>query len=167
MKSTIKRTAQFELEVADVNKIISEYLQRTEGVAVKSIKRDSNGKVFVVGDLDESTPKQTRGLEEGKGANAGYSRRWTGFYESIGMIFDQLRKKKKNFISYNDLYEELLDLEDDNGKKLFIRDKKPIEKDRFRQYISKSQIQRQALNQANLRNVKVGRKNDADGLHIG
>lgn len=46
----------------------------------------------------------------------------------------------KYYISFDDLYNLLINVEDSKGNKKFIRNGLPIEKKRFKQYLSSSQL---------------------------
>lgn len=82
-------------------------------------------------------------------SNAGFTRRWTGFYGSARDIFDELRSKKKHSISFKEFYDRLLDYDDvKSGGKQFVKknpstgEMEAIEVTRVKQYLSPSQLKK-------------------------
>ena len=81
-------------------------------------------------------------------SNAGFVRKWTGFYGTAKDIFDEMREKKKHSLSFKDFYATLLTYDDiKSGGKLFVKPDAsgsmvPIEITRVKQYLSHSQLKK-------------------------
>lgn len=178
MKRNLTTTGSIELEPEDLvtaardylmaneDKLIlflKDYLKRTENVLVKKVERSGDRVVAIVeGYFDEgarrfSSESKTRGTKKALG---GHRKPFVGFYDHTLDIIEAQRKRKKTFISWEDLREELLSIADGKGKPKFEMDGEPIEMSRIKQYLAPSQIKRQK----NLRGVKVDKLKG--GLHI-
>jgi hypothetical protein len=180
MKATLKISGIIELSGEDLFGILKEYannnrkeltpiihnfIKEKYGYAPKNIQynKDNLDKVAVIIDstTDEgATPigKVTKSVE--KVSNEGFTRKWNGLYSAVGEVLETLRKRKKNFISWEDLHAELLDMESDNGKKkLFVigQDKLPMSVLKHR--MAPSQVVRQAKSTPALRGVMPDKKN--------
>lgn len=76
-----------------------------------------------------------------------FTRRWKGFYNSAKDIFDELRKKNKHAISFQEFYDRVLQVQDPAGGKRFIKKDEEgkqvkIEEWRVKQYTSPSQLKK-------------------------
>lgn len=170
MKFTQKTTGIAEITDKDLLPIIKDWMRDQHGYTVTKLERGKDKMVVhFVSESDggvKAFGKPTKDKIE-RASNEGFQRRWVGVYEAIGEILDSKRKHKKNFISWEDLYEELLAVEDGSGRPKFEKDGKRIEMERVKQYCSPSQIERQAMRklkdgtiagQKNLRGVKPDKK---------
>lgn len=77
-----------------------------------------------------------------KASNEGYSRKNKGFYSYVREIVDEKKAKSLTYLSFEDLYKILLEETDAKNNHVFIKDGKPIERWRMKQYLTPSQIQK-------------------------
>lgn len=168
MKATLKVQGQIELTEEDLLKVLRLIvLKRASDLfkAVTMVVKENSGYTptkiqhnddltKVVAIIDQNIDEGAKALgSEPKGtvereSNAGFVRRWTGFYGTAKDIFDELRQKKKHSISFKDFYDKLLDYDDiKTGGKLFVKPDgsgqlTPIEITRVKQYLSPSQLKK-------------------------
>lgn len=144
----------------EVTRIITQYLE-SKGMEVNKVQKDSD-LTKVVADViyGEGAKNIVPSAMSTQSANNVQNRRWLGFYETVSSLIDKHRKKKKTFISYKDLYEELIGVENSEGEKMFVKENEPIEFSRFRQYLSNSQMARQT----NMAGVEAKKKGGIAGL---
>lgn len=178
MKTTLKITGAYELDNKDIMAIlldtenrksltpmISQYIVKKYGYAPKSIQYPKDGLDRVVCIIDHEVdggakPLGTvRGEQSDKASTEGHTKVWRGLYEAIGEVIDAQRKRKKDFISWEDLRAELLEMETDRGQKLFIKDGQELPMGIIKHRMAPSQMVRQAKNQSNLRGIKQDKKN--------
>lgn len=159
-KTQMKTTATFRIEQKDLMPIIGEYLKNHFNVHVKKLQYEKFFDIIAIAEDEEGGAKEIGAVEKEekveRQTNEGFKRNWTGFYQAVREIIDYQSSKKKNFISYEDLYEELQSVPDERGKPRFVRNGVPIEMKRFKQYLSPSQISRQA----NMKGVKIDRNRE-------
>lgn len=136
----------------DLFKAVATVVKETYNYTPAKIQKDDElTKVVAIIDeiIDEGAkvlgrePKPTPDRE----SNAGFVRRWTGFYGAAKDIFDELRDKKKHSLTFNDFYKRLLDYDDvKSGGKLFVKPGPSgpvaIETTRVKQYLSPSQLKK-------------------------
>lgn len=171
MKASLKVTGIVELdesEVAQALKLV--VLKRANDLlsAVTEVIREKTGyiptKIQKDDDLNKIVAFIDHDVDQGGGAspigkgpkspinrssNAGFDRRWTGFYKTAKEIFDEERAKKKHSLSFMDFYNKLVDFDDvRTGGKLFTK-KNPvtgamesIEMTRVKQYLTPSQLKK-------------------------
>lgn len=180
MKETVKIQGQYELDKKDLHdillsyatrnreeltKIIIAYFQEVYGYTQVRLQYPADGLDKIVAIINSSKDEgakpigTVKTLTGDKASNKGFTRTWNGLYREVGDIIDVLRKRKKSFVSYEDLLAELLDLEDNKGKKLFVKDGQELPMPVLKQRLAESQVKRQAKSQPNLRGVKVDKKN--------
>lgn len=134
-----------------MRKIVDEWFQRHYGHPILALEYDKKSGNMVA--TVEYQPEQRSQSSETENS-------WPGLYAAIGEVIEAYRSKKKKFISYEALLTELQALEDNQGRKLFVKDsgaKLPMSILRHR--LAPSQIIRQAKGQASLKNVKNDRRN--------
>ena len=120
----------------ELSKMVTDYLTETKGVKVFKIQK-SDDLSKIVAEV-EFSPENA--LPERKDEPA-FRRKFNGFYSSVRAILEVLKtKKKKNYIEFEDLYKILLEQKDDNGDKLFVKDGQALAYEKFRQYLTESQI---------------------------
>ena len=164
MKTTLKTEGFVEFDREDLTKIIFGWVKNELGYSPTKLQwpKDGNKKVVVVIDSvtdqgakpigrDVPAPKQNSKYE-------GTTHKWEGLYGAIGEILDEQRKRKKSFISYTDLLAELHEMEDTQGKKMFVKGNDKLPMAILRHRLAPSQIVRQAKNQPNLRGVENSKK---------
>lgn len=173
MKATLKVEGFFELGAIDLlnilteklgnerTSVIIEYVKKKSGHTPKKIQyptdRAEDGKVVAIVDstTDEGvTPigKVVKEKSKPEEIDAG-DRKYYGLYENIGEVITEQRKRKKDFISWEDLHAEISDIEDQKGNKKFPGIPLEIIKHR----LAPSQIKRAAKTQPALRGVKSGK----------
>lgn len=171
MKASLKVTGVVELdetEVAQALKLV--VLKRATDIlsAVTAVVKEKTGYIPTKIQKDEDLSKIVAFIDQdvdqgggarpiGKGprspinrsSNAGFDRRWTGFYRTAKEVFDEEKAKKRHTLSFMDFYNKLLDFDDvRTGGKLFIKknhvtgEMEPIEMTRVKQYLSPSQLKK-------------------------
>lgn len=163
VKTTLKTTGFVEFDSTTLSTILTAWVKDNLGYNATKIQRSSDGKKIVavidsvvdggatpVGIVKE--PKKTTSYEGGR-------HRWEGFYSSVGEIIEEQKKRKKAFISYDDLLAELHDMENARGEKLFVKEGEALPMAILRHRLAPSQIKRQAKGQPNLRGVENDKKN--------
>src|SRR5688572_18998333 len=178
MKATFKGTIElsdqdlFEILREDtvarkaLTSLIMNYIKEKYGFEPKSIQYPAKGLQKIAVIIDSTTdggaiPIGKPLVKNGeRKSNAGFKRLWKGLYLSVGDVIADMRKRKKNFISFEDLHAELLDMQHPGkSTKMFVKTiegKKvelPIEV--LRQRCAPSQLPRQAERQPELKGVKV------------
>lgn len=141
-------------KVPDVIQAVSMLVEQKYQVTPKSIQKNEDlTKVTAIIDqvIDQGAQALGR-LPKGpidRESNAGFNRRWTGFYNTAKEIFDEERSRKKHSLSFMDFYNRLLDADDvRSGGKLFIKknpntgEMESIEMTRVKQYLSPSQLKK-------------------------
>lgn len=180
MKATLKISGTIELSNDDLfdilkdhalanrqalSPIISDHIFKKYGYRPVKIQYPKEGLERIAVIIDSTTDQGARPLGivkqtvTGKASNEGFTRTWTGLYSAVGEVLDTLRKRKKSFVSFDDLRAELLDMEDNKAKKLFVKNGEEIPMPVIKQRLAPSQIVRQSKSQPNLRGVKVDKKN--------
>lgn len=168
MKANLKVQGVIELRDEDLLKALRlVVLKRSEDLldAVSTVVKEAYGytptriqkdadltKVVAIIDqtIDEGAQRLGADLKPpvDRDSNAGFTRKWTGFYGTAKDIFNELRDKKKHSLSFNEFYNRLLDYDDiKSGGKLFVKPDKdgnmtPIEITRVKQYLSPSQLKK-------------------------
>ena len=117
-------------------------------VALFELTLDEGAKPF---GAPPKEPKKTTTYE-------GKSHKWEGLYAAVGEILDEQRKRKKTFISYDDLLAEMHEMEDNRGHKLFVKGDEQLPMAVLRHRLAPSQLVRQSRGQANLRGVENSKK---------
>lgn len=133
-----------EHDIEQLRQIFANYLKRTEGLNVVAIHQ-KDGKVILEIQSERTSASTSNG--------AAHKRPYAGFYPIVRKILDAQKKRGKNFISWEDLREELLQAKED-GKPKFVVNGKEIEMSRIKQYCSPSQLKRQP----NLKMIKPDKK---------
>jgi hypothetical protein len=134
--------AMKSLKSKELTKIISEYLKTKKGMQVIKVQKYNNLEKVVAEVKYDQGARLIKEETPERAAPENYSVRFTGFYDAIKEIIAELRAKKKNSISFEDLYKEIIEFEDSKGVKMFVKNGVPIEKWRFKQYLTKSQLAR-------------------------
>lgn len=188
MKATINFKGQFEFDFdkdlpailkeyfsvpdnrRELSLILNSYLMRVKGYMPKKIQYPKEGVDKIVAIVDTQIDEGAKPLGVHKNgvekvASTGFSRKWLGLYGAVGDILDSQRKRKKKFISFDDLLAELHGFEDEKGKKMFVKDGEELPMYVLKQRCAPSQIPRQAKGQPNLRGVVVDKKQG--GLKFG
>lgn len=171
MKITTKTTGVAEINRTELLDMIKFWMINNKGLTVTKVQYPEGfDKIVAIveGSVDQGAkplgapvkpPKETTTYK-------GTTHKWEGLYAAIGEILDEQRKRKKSFISYDDLLAELHEMEDNRGNKLFVKadgDRLPMAVLRHR--LAPSQIVRQAKGQPNLRSVTNSKKDK--GLKFG
>lgn len=174
VKTTLNTTGTMEINAASLNTIVMDWVKEEtarkfnlpdkDQVTVKlQWPKDGEKRVTALLELspiDEGAkpfgappkpPKKTTKYE-------GKRHKWEGLYSAIGEIIDEQRKRKKTFISYDDLLAELHEMEDGRGNKMFVKGGEELPMEIVRHRLAPSQIIRQAKNQPNLRGVENSKK---------
>lgn len=178
MKTTLRIQGAYELDNADIISIlkdpenrktltpmITNYIKSKYGYPPKSIQYPKDGLDRVVAIIDHEVDGGakpigiTKTTSGEKASTEGHTKVWKGLYEGIGEVIDSQRKRKKDFISWEDLRAELLEMETDRGVKMFVKNGEELPMSIIKHRMAPSQIVRQAKNQANLRGVKPDKKN--------
>jgi hypothetical protein len=185
MKTTLRTQGTVELSEKDLIEILKEdsagrktfasmiiaWLRDKHGLDAKSVQWP-NGDVNRIAVIVDSTTDggatpfgKPIGENGPRKSNAGFKRLWKGLYGAVGEVIIDMRKRKKNFISFEDLHAELLDMQHPGkSTKMFVKQiegKKhelPIEV--VRQRCAPSQLPRQAQRQKELKGVTVDKKRD-------
>ena len=145
MKATFKVSGQIEIPYKDLLPIISNYIEETYGYPIAKLQRSKDAdKIIAI--IDHTKDGGAQRMDTQKKAkterrsNEGFSRRWMGFYPTIQEIVEEAKAKKKTYLDFDDLYEQLLSTADVKGHPKFIRNGEPIEPSRVKQYLSPSQL---------------------------
>lgn len=164
----LKVVGAIEISLEELRPLIDRYVLEKHKVPVEKIEI-RNGSVFALVDheLEEGAPFdrvwETPDAETLRKARAGeitdpdqvFKRKWVGLYAAVGEVIDNQRKRKKKFISFEDLRAELLEMKDqNNNKKLFVKDGEELPMYVLKQRLAPSQIPRQAKTQPNLKGVQ-------------
>lgn len=161
MKTNLKTTGIVEIEEKDLLLIVKDYVVRTLKLNVTKVQRNDKKIVALVdGEINEGAlPIATeRKPRMQKKSNAGFNKRWTGFYGAVREIVDSQAAKKKHFISLEDLQEELKYITDENNKPKFVQDGEVMPMNKVRQYLSKSQLAKQS----NMKGLKVAKDDNGN-----
>lgn len=168
-----KFTAKIEIDLEELRPLIRQYILETYKLPISTVAI-GDGKITVT--IDE-TVGGGKGFErlwempnaetlkralagEIKDLDQPSKRKWVGLYAAVGEVIDAQRKRKKKFISFEDLRAELLEKRDENGTNLFIKNGEALPMPVLKQRFAKSQIPRQAKTQPNLKGVQ----NNGKGL---
>jgi hypothetical protein len=158
MKLNLKTTGFVEITNEDLFMIISDYLKHNQNVDLKKLQKDEKKMVAIVErNVDEGASliakENTKvGRSEDKQNRV---KRYMGFYEAVADILNDLKSKKKNFITWDELYDELILMQDNKGNKKFVINGEKIPMTKVKQYLSPSQIKRQP----GLKGVNPDKKN--------
>jgi hypothetical protein len=167
MKANLEVKGQVQLEEEDITKVLrilalkqadnildavsKVVYERYKFTPIKIQKDDELTKIVAVIDEKLEEGAQLLGKElrhVNRESNAGFTRRWNGFYGAAKEIFDELKSKKKHSIGLMDFYTKLLDIDDvRTGGKLFVKpgpdgEMQQIELSRVKQYLSPSQLKK-------------------------
>jgi hypothetical protein len=150
----------------ELTPIILNYIKKMYGYTPTKVQYPPKEKglqniaVIIDSDVDEGA-KPLGYFKPAKIVNSaeGFKRTWTGLYAAIGEVIDQQRSRKKKFIGWEDLRAELLDMEDDAQKKLFVKNGEELPLGVIKHRMAQSQIDRQSKGQPNLKGVKVDKRN--------
>jgi len=128
-----------------LTKIITDYLVRAKNMKVLKLQKSPTHDKIVVGvefEQDEGATMIGQAPKEKivRSTNEGFTKNFRGFYKSVRAIIDEQKAKGKSVINLDDLYALLLKETDAKGNKLFVRGGVPMEKTRFVQYLSPSQL---------------------------
>jgi hypothetical protein len=123
-----------QLQVS-MTRIVNGWLERKHNITAKDIKfSDDFSKAEV--SIEYTPNSKNEGLfklgvsEGGRGP-----KKWLGFYEAAEEIFKKARSKKKDFMSFDEFYDELLKTKGADGKARFIKNVEPIEVQKVKQYL--------------------------------
>lgn len=162
VKTTKKTTEVMEFDQAVVSSILTSWIKDNYGYDTVKIQRSENGKIVAIAEsVVDGGAKPIGTVKPPKKETTKYegtSHKWEGLYGAIGEIIDEQRKRKKNFISYDDLLAELHEIEDGQAKKMFVKGSEKLPMSIVRHRLAPSQIIRQAKNQPNLRGVQNSKK---------
>lgn len=163
MKLTLRSTGPAELEDSDLGaalryrasknkktnaeltRTITDYLVEVKGMKVLRIQK-STDLTQIVAEVEFSVNQGAKMFGSkvkdtpDRASNEGFSKTYKGFYKSVREILDEQKAKKKDYIGFDDLYEQLINETDAKGVKKFVRNGVPIEMSRFKQYLSASQL---------------------------
>lgn len=147
----VKFSGKVEISGDDMRKIVDEWFQKHYGHSILGVEYDKkSGKLVAMVEYEHEKPS-----EPPQDAN-----RWPGLYAGIGEVIDSYRAKKKRFITYTELLDQLHLLEDNRGQKLFVKpDGTKLPMAIMRHRLAPSQLLRQGKGQTNLKNVKNDRRN--------
>lgn len=164
VKTTLKTTGFVEIDRVTLTQIIIPWIKDNLGFTATKVQYGDNKIVAVVESVTDGGAKPIGtevGVRERKKLTKyeGKTHKWEGLYSAIGEVIDEQRGRKKNFISYDDLLAELLDMENNRGDKLFVKGTEQLPMAVIRHRLAPSQIVRQAKNQPNLRGVQNDKKN--------
>lgn len=143
-----------------LSKMVIEFFQEERNMKVLKVQRTDSGMVAEVEadfktayDLASTTTISDKIKLHGtpkrekiqRASNEGFTRSNKGFYTHVMEIIEDYIKRGKNYISFEDMHEELMSIPGHNGKPKFERDGKPIEMSRVRQYLSTSQLKKNPI----------------------
>ena len=162
VKTTLKTTGFVEIDHPTLSQIIIPWIQENLGYTATKIQYGENKKIVaIIESVVDGGAKPINVVKEVKKTTKyeGKTHKWEGLYSAIGEVVDEQRKRKKNFISYDDLLAEILEMEDNRGNKLFVKGDEQLPMAILRHRLAPSQIVRQAKNQPNLRGVENDKRN--------
>ena len=154
----LKVVGVIEISLEELRPLIDKYVLEKHKLPVEQIEI-GNGSILATvnhdireaGSFEKLWNAKTPG--EITDADQVFKRKWVGLYAAVGQVIDAQRKRKRKFISFEDLRAELLEMKDANNNKLFVKDGEELPMYVLKQRFAPSQIPRQAKTQPNLRGV--------------
>lgn len=162
IKTSLKTTGYVEIDRATLSQILIPWIKDNLGYTATKLQYSSDGNKIVAviesvvdgGAKPIGIVKEPRKTTKYEGAN----HKWEGLYGAVGEILDEQRKRKKTFISYDDLLAEMHEMEDNRGNKLFVKGGEELPMSVLRHRLAPSQLVRQSKGQPNLKGVENKKK---------
>lgn len=163
----LKVIGVIEISLEELRPVIDKYVLEKHKLTVEKIEIGKGSILATVNhDLGQAPglerlwepldPEAIKKIRSGKvtDPDQAFKRKWVGLYAAVGEVIDAQRKRKRKFISFEDLRAELLEMKDANNNKLFIKDGEELPMYVLKQRLAPSQIPRQAKTQPNLKGVQ-------------
>jgi hypothetical protein len=144
---------------SELSKMIMTYFTEQKNMKVLKVQR-SEDMSQIIAEVETDLSNITNGSINGstklmgkppkvptvkRASNEGFTRKNKGFYSYVRECIDELKSKGRNSVEFDELYEMLLASGDGRGNSAFIKDGKAIEKWRVKQYLTKSQMEKNSV----------------------